>query len=230
MTSFIKILKVSGAVLLGMILIVIISGVIISKPLPEGVQGQEADELAQQLLSKVNSEAFEKTALIEWTFAGIHSYKWYKSKHYVIVSTDSYKVKLDLKEYSNSIVLSSANADHKKLIEKSITNFNNDSFWLVAPYKLMDEGTERRLVTKNGKQSLLVTYTKGGSTPGDSYLWNIDKNNKPTSFEMWVSILPIGGLEAIWKEWTTTETEMLVSTKKTIFGIPIAITDLKTSF
>ncbi len=55
---------------------------------------------------------------------------------------------------------------------------------------------ERRLVkTKTNKDALLVTYTSGGTTPGDSYLWHLDASGKPESYQMWVSILPIGGLE-----------------------------------
>ena len=230
MKLFIKILKVSGAVFLGIILIVIISGIIISKPLPEGVQDEKADQLAKEILSKVNFEAFKKTAIIEWTFAGIRSYTWHKSEDYVIINSSSYKVKLDLKDYSNSVIVSSNKSDHNQLLENCIAHFNNDSFWLIAPYKLMDKGTQRRLIIEDGKQSLLVTYTSGGTTPGDSYLWEINKNNKPTAFKMWVSILPVGGVKAKWKDWTTTETGMLVSTKKTIFGIPIIISNLKTSF
>ena len=94
----------------------------------------------------------------------------------------------------------------EELITKATNYFNNDSFWLVAPYKIFDKGTERRLITlKNGKKALLVSYTTGGTTPGDSYLWHLDENGKPKSFQMWVDILPINGLTATWSDWVTTE-------------------------
>ena len=94
----------------------------------------------------------------------------------------------------------------EELIDKGVKYFNNDSFWLVAPYKVFDKGTERRLVTlENNKKALLVTYTSGGSTPGDSYLWHLDKDGKPTNFQMWVDILPIDGLTATWNNWITTD-------------------------
>ena len=86
----------------------------------------------------------------------------------------------------------------KNLIEKAVKYFNNDSFWLLAPYKIFDKGTKRSLVTlDDGHEGLLVTYTTGGTTPGDSYLWHLDSTGKPVSFQMWVSSLPIDGLEAI---------------------------------
>src|SRR5690606_35178979 len=111
-----------------------------------------------------------------------------------------YKVNLNLndasknKAYVHSFTVIDSDLS-KELIAKAIKYFNNDTFWLIAPYKVFDRGTERRLVNlENNQKALLVTYTSGGTTPGDSYLWHFDKNGKPTSFQMWVDILPIDGL------------------------------------
>ena len=228
MKLLLKILKVIGIALLSLILIITITSYFLSEELPEGQQGAEADKLAQKILEELNYEAFENTKVISWTFAGIHSYEWYKAENFVIVKSDDYKVKLDLNDYSNSEVISSKKSNDDKLLKSSIKNFNNDSFWLIAPYKLMEDNVERRIVEENGDKGLLVTYTSGGSTPGDSYLWKVDENNKPESFKMWVSIIPVGGLEAKWKDWVETQSGMIVSTKKSVFGIPIDITNLET--
>ena len=116
----------------------------------------------------------------------------------------------------------------KALIEKAITYFNNDSFWLVAPYKVFDAGVERRLVkTQNNKDALLVTYTTGGSTPGDSYLWLLDDNGKPTAFKMWTSILPIQGLEASWSDWTITESGAQLPSFHKLLILGLEIDDVK---
>jgi hypothetical protein len=72
-----------------------------------------------------------------------------------------------------------------------------------------------------------VTYTSGGSTPGDSYLWLLDNNFKPKAFKMWTSILPIDGIESSWTDWITTESGAQLPTfhKFLVFGLEI--TDIK---
>ena len=94
---------------------------------------------------------------------------------------------------------------------------------------MFDKGVERRLVkTKADKEALLVTYTSGGSTPGDSYLWHLDRNGKPESFQMWVDILPIDGLEASWTDWTTTSTNAQLPTFHKFLFFGLEIEDIKT--
>jgi hypothetical protein len=230
MKSLLKIVKILGISIAGIVVVLIIAGILMSESLPEGQQGEEADALAMAVLKELNYDAYQNTNRISWTFAGMHSYDWFKNQDYVIVTTKNSEVKLDLKNYENSEVISPKDTDEKDLIDAAIKNFNNDSFWLIAPYKLMEDQVERRLITNENGKSLLVTHTSGGSTPGDSYLWKVDENNKPTSFKMWVSIIPIGGLEAKWLDWTTTETDAIISTQKKIYGIPLQITDLKTEF
>jgi len=227
MKKVVKVLKFIGVGLLALILILTVVGFVISEKLPEGQSTKEADILAKDMLDELNYEAYKNTSYIGWTFAGIHSYEWHKAEAYVIVKSNDYEVRLDLNDYSKSEVLSSQQEDHQNLIDSCIKNFNNDSFWLIAPYKIMEDNVERRLVDDNGEKKLLVTYTSGGTTPGDSYLWSFDEKNKPTSFKMWVSIIPIGGLEAQWTNWETTSSGAVISKTKTVYGIPIEITNLE---
>jgi hypothetical protein len=37
--------------------------------------------------------------------------------------------------------------------------------------------------------------------PGDSYVWFVTKITK--AWRMWVSIIPVGGLETTWEDWKT---------------------------
>lgn len=199
-----------------------------NEALPNGKVGKEADILADKMLNALNYEDYQTTNYLEWTFKGIHHYKWDKSKKRCEVLWDDFKVELDLIKRNNSKVFVAEQeyngVEKNDYIHKAETYFNNDSFWLVAPYKVFDDGTERRLVkTEDGNDALLVTYTTGGSTPGDSYLWHLDDNYKPRSYQMWVSIIPIGGLEASWENWITTESGAQLSTfhKLLFFGLEL---------
>lgn len=228
MKKLLKVLKAIGIGLLAILIILVGVGFFMSEDLPEGKQGPEADEFARKIMQELNYEAFQDTRLIKWNFAGVHSYEWYKNDHYVIITSEDYEVKLDLKDYSKSEVINSNTSDHESLIQTCIKNFNNDSYWLIAPYKIMDKNVERKIVNEDGEKALLVTFTEGGTTPGDSYLWKVDEEYRPVSFDMWVSVIPVGGLEAKWKDWVETQSGMIVSTTKTFYGIPIEITNLET--
>lgn len=206
-----------------------------NEELPQGIQGEEADLLAKNMLASLNHEAYKATKHIEWTFKKRHHYEWNKTNSSCKVYWKEYRVDLDLNNPSNhQAFVHSFNVHGEladELIEKAIKYFNNDSFWLVAPYKVFDKGTERRLVNlPNNKQGLLITFTTGGSTPGDSYLWLFDESGKPKSFKMWTSILPIDGLEASWSDWVTTSTEAQLPTFHKLLFLGIEIEDIKTSF
>lgn len=199
-----------------------------NEDLPIGIQGKQADALAYKMLDALDYEAYKNTNHIEWTFKRRHHYNWDKTNNTCEVYWKENKVVLNLNDISKSKVYIHSFKNEsdmaKDLIDKAITYFNNDSFWLVAPYKVFDAGVERRLVkTKNNKEALLVTYTSGGSTPGDSYLWLLDDNGKPTAFKIWASTLPIGGLEASWSDWTTTDsgTQLPTFHKLLVFGLEI---------
>ncbi|WP_298553825.1 hypothetical protein [uncultured Algibacter sp.] len=203
-----------------------------NEALPTGVQGEQADALAHKILNALDYEAYKSTNYIEWTFKKRHHYEWNKANNTCNVYWKQNKVVLDLNDTSKSKVYIHSFKNEsdmaKELIEKAISYFNNDSFWLVAPYKVFDEGVERRLVkTDDNKNALLVTYTSGGSTPGDSYLWLLNDSNKPKAFKMWTSILPINGLEASWNDWTTTESGAQLPTFHKLLFIGLEIDDVK---
>ncbi|WP_373518615.1 hypothetical protein [Pricia sp.] len=115
-----------------------------------------------------------------------------------------------------------------ELIEKAVSNFNNDSFWLVAPFKVFDSGTGRSLVTlEDGSDGLMITYTSGGTTPGDSYLWKLNQKGLPESFRMWVEIIPIGGLEATWEDWQIMESGVFLPTSHQLGPMDFKMEDVK---
>jgi len=141
-------------------------------------------------------------------------------------------VNLDLIAPESSVALKNGgqlmDSESKGIIEKAIDYFNNDSFWLVAPYKVFDAGVKRSIVPlSDGTNGLLVTYTKGGSTPGDSYLWMLQPNGFPKSFKMWVKIIPIGGIEATWDDWAVMESGAFLPKSHEMVPIKLMMGDVR---
>lgn len=202
-----------------------------NKELPLGISGEQADILANKMLDALNHDAYEATNYLEWTFKNAHHFKWQKDKNECLVYWEEYKVKVTLKDTSLSQAYVHSfevkGQQRAELLKKAVDYFNNDSFWLVAPYKVFDPGVKRSIVKQDGKEALLVTYTSGGSTPGDSYLWELDDNYYPVSYKMWTSILPIDGFPASWSDWTTTESGAQLPTNHKLLFFNLSMGDVK---
>lgn len=218
-----KILKIIGLLITVTILATVLYCFAKNESLPSGTPGKEADELAKKMMSAINKSAFDSTEILTWSFRDKHHYVWRKQEGLVDVSWNNTSVTLNLNDYSKSI------GESPKLIETAINFFNNDSFWLVAPYKVFDDGVERSIVKVDNKDTLLIKYTSGGTTPGDSYLWILDENYVPVSFKMWTQIIPIGGVSATWNDFITSGSGIKLPTSHTLslFGIKIDMGEVK---
>lgn len=200
--------------------------------MPDGIEGEEADNFALQIQKAVHHDKFINTDYIQWSFRDKNHYLWDKKSGKVEVKWDTYKANLDLQNFENSIITENGkliNSPEKdKLLNKALSYFNNDSFWVVAPHKLFDKGVTRKLINlENNTKGLLVTYSSGGTTPGDSYLWKVDENYIPTTYQMWVSLIPIGGIEASWERWKTTDSGAYLAQYHKTLGIGIPISNLR---
>lgn len=200
--------------------------------LPTGTTGTKAEELATKISTQIGLENYKQTHYLSWQVRNF-TYQWNKKNEQVIVKWDNNHVVYHTKNSEASDIISPINTSAKeknKLINTAKDRFNNDSFWLVAPFKLFDPNVERKFIeaTDTENASLLVTYNGGGTTPGDSYQWFVDENYRPTHFKMWVQIIPIGGLPASWEDWKNTETGFQLSHKKQILNfIPFPIENIK---
>lgn len=193
---------------------------IVDKPLPEGEPGIKAENLADKMLVAVNDSAWQATDVISWNFADKHHHVWDKDRHLAKVSWDNYQVYVNLNTITGKAVVKGKqikdSAATAEFVKEAYEYWVNDSFWLNPITKIRDSGTERLYVeTKNPEtESLLVTYTSGGVTPGDSYQWLVDKSSGlPFSVKMWVEVIPIGGAEFSWENWIKTETGALIATE-----------------
>ena len=227
-------------VLVKLILILIIFGILsfgfiylrYNEDLPVGTQNEAADQLANKMLDALDHEAFDNTSYLEWTFKNKNHYKWNRTGGTCDVIWKDFKVTLSFNEginhkaYVHNFEVYDAQANN--LMKTALKKFNNDSFWLIAPYKIFDPGTERRLVKlDNGEDAVLVTYTSGGSTPGDSYLWLLEPSGKPYAFKMWASSLPVKGLKASWNEWIVARSGATLPTKHRILFLNLDMGEVK---
>ncbi len=174
-----------------------------NEPLPTGNEGLEAEELADSMLEALNKPAWDSLKVISWSFPRGHDFVWDKESNEVEVRWDGYKVIVNTQTKEGEVFENEklVNDGKEKLVNSALSYFYNDSFWLIAPYKVKDPGTIRKLVDYEGRDALLVQYTLGGVTPGDSYLWILDEDFRPVAWKMWVSIIPIGGLKFTWEDW-----------------------------
>lgn len=232
----IKFLKV----LLGIILFFVLCGGIFyfatneSKPDLKVETSVEADEMANRMLKAINVKAWDSTHVIQWSFKEMHDFVWDKKHNFVQVKWDENEVRLNLNDRSKYLVFKNETKvlDSLNSLELSIKAweyFCNDSFWLNAPAKAFDGGTKRSIVIEDGVKALMVSYESGGATPGDSYVWFLDENFRPYKYKMWVSIIPIGGVESTWAKWEELPTGAMVATEHEMAVLKILIRNLKSA-
>ncbi|WP_298955871.1 hypothetical protein [uncultured Nonlabens sp.] len=224
-------LKSILAILAIIIIAIITLKIVYTEDVPQGKSGKLADDLALKILDAINHKQFTEVNEIQWTFRGVNKYEWKVQQNLVDVYWGDYRVAYQTQKPQSSFAFKDGKPlkgeEKDEAIAYAAKNFNNDSFWVVAPYKIFDLGTTRELIIEDGKEKLLVTYNSGGTTPGDSYLWEVDDNYRPTSFKMWVSILPLDAIEAKWSDWEITAGDFPLAQKRSILGVTIPVTDLK---
>ena len=197
--------------------LVAIGYVIIDEPLPEGKSVPRADALAKKMLRAVNDDAWQETVAVQWTFPGGHEHLWDKERHLARVRWDNYDVLVRLDSVSGLAYKDGEEIkdreEARELVQEAWEYWVNDSFWLNAPNKVFDPGVSRKLVTReDGQEALLITYGSGGVTPGDSYLWLLDEDGLPHAWQLWVSIIPLGGVEFSWEDWQTLDSGAKIAT------------------
>ncbi len=200
--------------------------------LPTGTIGAEAEALADRMLAAVADDAWSRTGAVRWTFRGKHQHLWDRQRNLARVRWDDYEVLVDLAQRTGIVRQKGQVLDGPDvggLIEQAWAYWANDAFWLNPIAKLRDPGTERSLVApdRKGRRRLLVTYTTGGVTPGDHYLWTLGDDDLPVDWRMWVQIIPKGGTRATWTGWQTLATGARVATEHRIAGLlKLRLTDV----
>ena len=210
---------------------VVIAYVIISnKPLPRGVVGPEAERLTDSMMHAMNCDAWDRLRYVAWSHQGRHHYVWDKLYNLAEVQYGDVRVLLNVNMIDGIVWKDGRRLlveEKHKYITQAWKMWCHDSFWLNPVCKLRDAGVVRRLVTAgDSSQTLLVTYTKGGLSPGDSYLWKVNEDYIPIYWRMWARIFPIRGLKATWENWSDID-GVPVSTKHRVGPYRIEISNLR---
>jgi hypothetical protein len=205
----------------------------LSEKLPETTPTESADVLAQDVMMKLGKEGWDTTKFLKWTFRTDNSYFWNKEQNLAIIEWGEMKVYMNLDSvdgiaYKNDQLVPKEETKH--CINKAWEYWCNDSFWLMAPFKMNDPGTVRSIVenVEIGEKGLMVAYESGGVTPGDTYLWLLDKNNRPLGFKIWVEILPVKGLFASWENWQSFDPGFELATHHKISFLDFDIKGIQT--
>jgi hypothetical protein len=193
--------------------------------------GPDAEALGREMVQAVGGDAWARTGAVQWRLFG-HGYLWDRSRGLVRVEWGQTRVLLDVNKQSGRAFGDgqeiSDEARRARLIKRAYAFFINDMFWLNPVVKAFDDGTTRARGEVGGRRALLVSYASGGLTPGDRYLWILDDNARPERWRLWVSVLPIGGVEATWEGWTQVATGAWVATRHRVLGIDVVqVKDLR---
>ncbi|MBE7439776.1 MAG: hypothetical protein HS115_15065 [Spirochaetales bacterium] len=218
-------------ILAGAVGLLVLAGVGIyfyySHPLPAGKTGADAEALTGRIEAAVRLERFKELQGVSFTFRASRSHFRDLKRHLAEVTYDDLRILMDLntgrfKAYRHGTLLEGPAAqDAFKLAYQYHTN---DFFWLNPFYALRSPGAERYFVNE---RQLLVTFTSGGVTPGDSYLIETDNAGLPMSVRMWVSTLPLKGLAFSFEDWQELEGTYFARKHRSPFG-EVIVSDIKT--
>jgi hypothetical protein len=198
-----------------------------SESSPKELPSETADQVAKSMLNALNVAAWDTLKEVSWKSNGA-SFHWTKPTNFLVMEWDKTKVEMDLNTVSGKVYKNNILVEDPSAISRAWAQWCNDSFWMFAHYKLFDKGTTRSLVpAENGKFGLMISYNGGGVTPGDKYLWILNKDYIPEGFKMWVKIIPVGGTYATWENWTKLSSGIMVAPKHKLKVYEFEFTDIK---
>ncbi len=178
---------------------------------------QIADEVMQSMGGRQN---WDNTHFIVWNFFGRRKLFWDKytgnvrievgkDVYLVNINSNTGKVKIGSEELSQPDSI-------KKYVERGISAWINDSYWLVMPFKLKDSGVTLKYIgeqnTAAGQPAdvLQLTFENVGRTPENKYHVFVDKetrlvsqweyfqkytDEKPTIVTPWTSYSQYGNIQ-----------------------------------
>lgn len=194
--------------------------------IPEGQTGDPANALAKKMLEAANLKTWtEQVTAVEFRFREKNSYFWDKKRGLVEFDNGELKVQYSKNTFQGVAFEEGDPLTGEELAEaiaEANSNFINDAFWLQPAYHISSPGTELYAVDDS---TLRVTFSSGGVTPGDTYVFHLDDKNRIQLMEMWVSIIPIEGADADFADYKTHEPGVDIAETRTALGVLTILID-----
>lgn len=197
-----------------------LAGVLTATALTGTAAGETKDPqaLADRLVEALGGqEAWQSARCFRFTFAGFRTHHWdrYSGRHrleYTDREGDHWVVLENVQSregraWRNGEELSGEAAE--KALEGAYAAWINDTYWLLAPYKLSDPGVH---LAYDGEETLegvrydklLLTFEDVGLTPGDRYWFYLDRETG--LLDRWAYVLESfeEGQPAthwLWRDW-----------------------------
>lgn len=219
-----RLLKVLGWIFGVLILLIAVLWISLRHSLPETKEGVAADELARAIQRAVDTDAWARTGAVRWKFARNH-HLWDRARNLDRVRWGEDEVLLDIGRRDGRATHGGRAVEGeaaRALVDKAYAAWINDSFWLNPIPKFFDDGVTRSVADAGGRPALMVQYGKGGLTPGDRYLWIVGDDHRPRAWRLWVSVMPIKGIQISWDGWTTLATGAAIATEHRALGLNLA--------
>lgn len=211
-----KVLRVFAVLAALLALFVGVAWAVYRHPAPAAMAG-DGDALARRMMASVDADAWARTGAVRWTFFNGDRHLWDRTRSLDLFEHGDARTLIDLNTHRGVATRGGrtlAGPEASAALDTAWKRWINDSFWLNPAVKAFDDGVTRSVVRgDDGRDALLLSYRSGGVTPGDRYLWMFDANGRPRAWRMWVSVIPIGGIEATWEGWTRLATGAWVATK-----------------
>ncbi len=223
-------LRVGAALAVVLLQLVLFGYLHFRNPLPAPVAG-DADALARRMVAAVDGPAWARTQAVRWTFFDGAQHLWDRARNLDRYTRGDVVVLLDLstrRGVATRAGVTLAGAARDAALDVAWKRWCNDAFWLNPLEKLFDEGVARSIARDDtGRDALLLSYRSGGVTPGDRYLWILDEGGRPRAWRMWVSVIPVPGLEASWGGWQRLATGAWVATEHRMGPVTQRIRDVR---
>lgn len=209
-------------VLAVLVLALVVTGFVLNEARPSGgvSEAGAGDTLARRIEAATEQEAWARTGAVEWTFHDSLHHLWDRERHYSRVRWDDFEVLLrgDASgvAFENGVRLHGEEA--RDALDHGHARFINDSYWLNPFSKFFDPGVSRSVIETERGNALLMEFSSGGRTPGDAYAITTDESGRPSYWQMWVSIIPVGGIGCSWDDWVELSTGAQVATTH-VFGL-----------